>query len=63
MTKTELSIGEHHFPLKSISSIGLIGVYKMMFSVDGTSYELRTAKNVYCGRKYFTLFEYLKRQN
>lgn len=63
MTKTELSIGEHHFPLKSISSIGLIGVYKMMFSVDGASYELRTAKNVYCGRKYFTLFEYLKRQN
>ena len=63
MTKTELSIGEHHFPLKSISSIGLIGIYKMMFSVDGVSYELRTAKNIYCGRKYFTLYEYLKRQD
>ena len=63
MTKTELSIGEHHFPLKSISSIGLIGIYKMMFSVDGVSYELRTAKDIYCGRKYFTLYEYLKRQD
>lgn len=63
MTKTELSIGEHHFPLKSINSIGLIGIYKMMFSVDGVSYELRTAKNIYCGRKYFTLFEYRKRQD
>lgn len=63
MTKSELSVGEHHFPLKSISSMGLMGVYKMMFSVDGVSYELRAAKNIYCGRKYFTLFEQLKRQN
>lgn len=62
MTKHELSVGSHSFPVKSISSIGLIGVYKMMFSVAGESYELRAAKTPYCGRKYFTLFEYLKRQ-
>lgn len=62
MTKHTLSVGSHRFPLKSISSIGLIGVYKMMFSVEGVSYELRAAKTPYCGRKYFTLFENLKRQ-
>ena len=62
MTKTELCVGEHRFPLRNISSMGLMGVYKMMFSVDGVSYELRAAKNIYCGRKYFTLYEHLKRQ-
>lgn len=62
MTKQTLSVGSHSFPIKSISSIGLIGVYKMMFSVEGVSYELRAAKTPYCGRKYFTLFEVLKRQ-
>ena len=63
MTKNTLSVGEHSFPLKSINSIGLMGVYKMMFSVDGVSYELRAAKHPYCGRKYCTLFDLLKRQS
>ena len=62
ISKQALSVGEHRFPLTSISSMGLMGTYKMMFSVDGVSYELRAAKNIYCGRKYFTLFEQLKRQ-
>jgi hypothetical protein len=39
--------------------MGLMGTYKMMFSVEGVSYELRTAKNMYCGRKYLTFFQTL----
>ena len=60
ITKKTLSIGEQHFSLDQISSMALVGVYKMVFSVDGKSYELRAAKTPYCGRKYFTFFEYLK---
>lgn len=63
ITKNTLSVGSHSFPLKKISSVGLMGVYKMMFSVDGQSYELRTAKTPYCGRKYFTFFELLKNRD
>ena len=62
ITKNALSVGEHRFPLASISSMGLVGTYKMMFSVDGKSYELRAAKIPYCGRKYFTFYELLKQQ-
>jgi len=43
-----------------VSSIALVGVYKMVFSMDGKSYELRAAKTPYCGRKYFTFYELLK---
>jgi len=60
ISKNELSVGSHHFPLKSVHSLALMGVYKMMFSVEGNSYELRAAKTPYCGRKYFTFFEALK---
>ena len=60
MTKRTISIGEHHFPLDQISSMALVGVYKMVFSVGGQSYELNAAKTPYCGRKYFTLFEHLR---
>ena len=60
MTKRTLSVGDQHFSLDQISSMALVGVYKMVFSVDGNSYELRAAKTPYCGRKYFTLFEYLR---
>ncbi len=60
MTKQALRVGSHSFQLKDISSMGLMGVYKMMFSVEGMSYELRAAKTPYCGRKYFTLFELLR---
>ncbi len=63
ITKKTLSVGGHSFPLDSINSIGLMGVYKMMFSVDGQSYELRAAKTPYCGRKYFTFFELMKQNN
>ena len=60
ITKKTLSIGAQHFPLDQISSMALVGVYKMVFSADGKSYELRAAKTPYCGRKYFTFYEYLK---
>jgi len=58
--KQALSVGSHHFPLDRVSSIALVGVYKMVFSMDGKSYELRAAKAPYCGRKYFTFYELLK---
>jgi 1-acyl-sn-glycerol-3-phosphate acyltransferase len=60
ITRRTLSVGEHRFPLDQISSMALVGVYKMVFSVDGNAYELRAAKTPYCGRKYFTFFEYLR---
>ncbi|NLI54674.1 MAG: 1-acyl-sn-glycerol-3-phosphate acyltransferase [Clostridiales bacterium] len=61
ISKRAMSVGDLSFPLSSISSMGLMGTYKMMFSVDGKSYELRAAKTPYCGRKYFTFFELMKR--
>jgi 1-acyl-sn-glycerol-3-phosphate acyltransferase len=60
ISKREMSVGSHHFPLERIGSMALMGVYKMMFSVDGNSFELRAAKTPYCGRKYFTFYELLK---
>ncbi|MDD4312909.1 MAG: hypothetical protein PHW41_10555, partial [Eubacteriales bacterium] len=60
ISKNELTIGDHHFPLKSISSLAMIGVNKIVFSVEGASYELRSTKELYCGRKYFTFYEYIK---
>ena len=63
ITKKELSVGGHTFALSQISSMALMGVYKIMFSVAGESFELRAAKNPYCGRKYHTFFELIKRQN
>ena len=60
ISKRALTVGSHRFPLERISSMGLVGVYKMMFSVDGNSYELRADKTPYCGRKYFTFYELLK---
>lgn len=59
ITKTVIGVGSHTFPLEKIVSMGLMGTYKMMFSVEGVSYELRTAKNMYCGRKYLTFFQTL----
>lgn len=63
ITKRELRVGAHRFALSDVSSMALMGVYKMMFSVGGNSYELRAAKTPYCGRKYFTFFELLKNDN
>lgn len=63
ISKRFLCLGEHRFALKDISSMALMGVYKMMFSVEGKSYELRAAKTPYCGRKYFTFYELLKHAN
>ncbi len=63
ISKSALTVGNHSFPLSSISSLAMIGVYKIVFSVDGASYELRAAKTPYCGRKYFTFFEMLKNAN
>ncbi len=60
ISRQALSVGSHHFPLDRVSSIALVGVYKMVFSMDGKSYELRAAKTPYCGRKYFTFYELLK---
>ena len=60
LSKSALTVGDHSFPLSSIHSLAMIGVYKIVFSVEGASYELRAAKTPYCGRKYFTLFELLK---
>ena len=62
ISKEALSVGSHRFPLENISSMGLMGTYKMMFSVDGQSYELRAAKKPYCGRKYYTFYELLKKK-
>ncbi len=63
ISKKELSVGGYRFPLSSISGTGLMGIYKMMFSAEGKSYELRAVKTPYCGRKYFTFFELMKRRN
>lgn len=60
ISKSTLRVGSHQFPLKDVSSMALMGVYKMMFSVGGQSYELRAAKTPYCGRKYFTFFERIR---
>jgi len=60
ISKNTLSIGEHHFSIQDISSLAMIGVRMIAFSVDGDSYELRAAKITYCGRKYFTFFGYVK---
>ncbi len=60
ISKQALSVGSHRFPLDRVSSMGLVGVYKMLFSMDGNSFELRAAKTPYCGRKYFTFYELLK---
>ena len=60
LSKRALTVGDHSFPLSSIHSLAMIGVYKIVFSVEGASYELRAAKTPYCGRKYFTFFELVK---
>lgn len=60
VSKQTLSVGSHRFPLDRVSGMALVGVYKMVFSMDGKSYELRAAKTPYCGRKYFTFYELLK---
>jgi hypothetical protein len=62
ISKSALCVGSFRFPLEDISSMALMGVYKMMFSVGGKSYELRAAKTPYCGRKYFTFFELNKQK-
>lgn len=62
ISKNALTVGSHVFPLERVSSMGLVGVYKMVFSMDGASYELRAEKKPYCGRKYFTFYELLKKQ-
>ena len=61
ISKNALTVGSHVFPLERVSSMGLVGAYKMVFSMDGASYELRAAKTPYCGRKYFTFYELLKK--
>ena len=63
ISKKELSVGSYHFPLKQIGGTGLMGIYKMMFSVEGKSFELRAAKTPYCGRKYLTFYEVMKRKD
>ncbi|MEA5049159.1 MAG: lysophospholipid acyltransferase family protein [Eubacteriales bacterium] len=62
MTRNTIRVGNRSFALGDISSMGLMGTYKIMFSVAGESFELRAAKKPYCGRKYFTFYEYRKRQ-
>jgi len=61
ISKTSLTVGGTGFPVEKISSMGVMGTYKIMFSVDGASYELRAAKrNMYCGRKYFSFYQMLR---
>ena len=60
LSKRALTVGDHSFPISSIHSLAMIGVYKIVFSVEGASYELRAAKKPYCGRKYFAFFELIK---
>lgn len=59
ISKSFLSVGGTRFPLDHVASMGLMGTYKSMFSVDGAVYELRAAKNPYCGRKYLQFFQTL----
>ena len=59
ITKRTLTVGKTSFPLEKVASMGLMGTYKSMFSVDGASYELRAAKETYCGRKYLQFFQTL----
>ena len=60
ISKNALRVGSRSFPLRDVGGMALMGVYKMMFSVGGESYELRAAKTPYCGRKYFTFFERMR---
>jgi hypothetical protein len=60
VSKKELKVGGTAFPMEKITSMGVMGTYKIMFSVDGVSYELRSAKDMYCGRKYFTFHQMLR---
>lgn len=62
MSRDSLMIGERAFPIAHISDIGLMGTYKLMFSADGALYELRPAKGGFCGRKYFQLYQILKKE-
>ena len=60
VSKAFLRVGETSFPMDKVSSMGVMGTYKIMFSVDGASYELRAANHrMYCGRKYFAFNEAL----
>ena len=59
ISKSTIGVGARSFPLEKVTSMGMMGTYKIMFSVEGASYELRTAKQMYCGRKYLTFFQTL----
>ncbi len=63
VSKKELKVGDTAFPMDKITSMGVMGTYKIMFSVDGVSYELRSAGKMYCGRKYFTFHQMLHAGN
>lgn len=63
MSKRALTLGGHSFPLGQINDMGVAGTSKIMFStVDGSFYELRAGKERYCGRKYFQLYQLLKKR-
>ena len=47
LSKSALTVGDHSFPISSIHSLAMIGVYKIVFSVEGASYELRACKSAW----------------
>jgi 1-acyl-sn-glycerol-3-phosphate acyltransferase len=64
VSKAFLRVGDTGFPLDRIASMGVMGTYKIMFSVDGASYELRAAnRGMYCGRKYFSFYQMVHAAN
>ncbi len=60
MTKNTVTIGERSFPVAQIGDMGIMGTSKIMFSADGALYELRALKGLFCGRKYYALYQMQK---
>lgn len=56
-----LICGEVTFPLKDIGDMALVARSRIMLNAGGVGYEIRP-NQVCCGRKYFALFQLLKKQ-
>lgn len=59
MSRGKLTVGEHCFPLETVSGMGLFGRANIAFSVGAEHYEIKFAPGV-CGRKYFALYEEIR---
>lgn len=61
MSAEELRVGEQAFSLASINSMAQIGASTILFTAEGKHYELLSDAHYYCGRKYITLYQLLKK--